>query len=132
MELKQRAKPGVAWYQPQLEAEAWLKEVRVVFLAGLDGAEYDLVELEGELFWLRPKGVALIDVPYSSEKASALAYTRALALYDANLLGRVHGAQAQGRLYREAVARDTEVFHAATKELSRAYLNFAAKALDRK
>ncbi|MGZ3722854.1 MAG: hypothetical protein ACXVA9_08000 [Bdellovibrionales bacterium] len=129
MELKQREKPGVAFYQSQPNPETWIAEVREAFWPGIDGSSYDLVKFSGDYYWLREKGVSLIDVPYSSEKAKALSYVHDLTLYDANLLGLLHGNQFNAKGYRKAIAQDPAAFHDATKALSSAYLEAAAKAL---
>ena len=77
------------------------------------------------LFWIREKHVSLIDVPYSSEKRSDIAFLDALASYDANVLGLAHGRQAEAAPYRAIVEKDAEAFHDATEPVAKAYLELA-------
>ena len=133
MELKQRATPGTANYQAQPPVEQWLREIRQAFWPGLDGSAYDLVDIaRGGLFWIRQKGVSLIDVPYSSEKNSKIDYLDDLVIYDANQLGLAHGRQAEAADYRAAIERDKEAFHDATASVEKAYLELAKQALAKK
>ena len=133
MELKQYAKPATAIYQPQPSVKQWLSEIRRVFWPGLDGSDYDLVNLAGDgRFWVREKHVSLIDVPYSSEKDNQIAFRDELATYDANQLGLAHGRQAQAEPYCAVIKADTEAFHNATEEVEKAYLELAQQAFDQR
>jgi hypothetical protein len=133
MELKQYAEPATAIYQPQPPVKQWLYEIRRVFWPGLDGTDYDLVNLaRGGWFWVREKRVSLIDVPYSSKKNKQTRFRHQLANYDAYQLGLAHGRQAQAEAYRAAIKADPETFHTATKEVEEAYLELAQQALDQK
>jgi hypothetical protein len=133
MELKQYVEPGTANYQPQPPIEQWLSEIRRAFWPGLDGSDYDLINLAGEgWFWLREKRVSLIDVPYSGETHDQIEFLDELATYDANQLGLAHGRQAQAEAYCAAIKTDTEAFHNATEEVEKTYLALAQKALDQK
>jgi hypothetical protein len=106
-----------------------LNEIRRTFWPGLDGSAYDLIDLPGEaLFWIREKHLTLIDVPYSSEKSSDIAFLDALAIYDANVLGLAHGRQAQAAPYRAMVEKDVEAFHDATEPVTKAYLEVARES----
>ncbi len=131
IELKQYAEPATAIYQPQPSVEQWLREIRRVFWPGLDGSDYDLVNLAPDgWFWVREKRVPLIDVPYSSEKNNQKEFRDELATYDANQLGRAHGRQAQAEAYCGAITTDTEAFHNTTQEVERAYLELSQRVLD--
>jgi hypothetical protein len=131
MELKQYAEPATTIYQPQPPVEQWLREIRRVFWPGLDGSDYDLVNLAPDgWFWVREKRVSLIDVPYSSEKNDQIEFRDELAIYDANQLGLAHGRQAEAEAYCGAIKTDTEAFHNTTEEVERAYLELAQKVLD--
>ena len=133
MELKQYAEPATANYRTQPPVEQWLSEIRRVFWPGLDGSDYDLVNLAGGgWFWVREKHVSLIDVPYSSEKNSQIEFRDELATYDANQLGLAHGRQAQAKAYCAVIKADTEAFHTATERVETAYLELAQKAFDQK
>jgi uncharacterized protein DUF2252 len=126
VELKQYSEPAIANYQIQPPVREWLDAVRRTFWPGLDGSAYDLVDIPGAgLFWIRDKHVSLIDVPYSSEKRSDVAFLDALASYDANLLGLAHGRQAEATPYRAIVEKDAEAFHDATEPVAKAYLDLA-------
>jgi hypothetical protein len=131
MELKQYATPGTASYQEQPPVKEWLSEIRQAFWPGLTGADYDLVAVGRELFWIREKRVSLIDVPYSSDKKHDIDFVMHLAAYDANLLGLAHGAQAQSVGYSAAIHRDTSEFHQAIKDVEKAYLESAREAFER-
>jgi len=126
MELKERETPGVAKYQSQPAVKTWSKEVHDALWPDLDPSSYDLVSFDGGAFWLREKGVSLIDVPYSSEKAKSLDYVHELAVYDANVLGILHGNQSSE--YAKAVDKQSDAFHDAVKALVNEYLDFAKKA----
>jgi hypothetical protein len=129
VELKQYAQPATANYRPQPPVHEWLNEVRQTFWPGLDGSAYDLIDLPGAgLFWIREKHVTLIDVPYSSEKSSDIAFLDALAIYDANVLGLAHGRQAQAAPYRAMVEKDAEALHDATGPVAKAYLEVARES----
>jgi hypothetical protein len=133
MELKQYAEPATAIYQPQPPVKQWLYEVRRVFWPGLDGSNYDLVNLAQDgWFWVREKRVSLVDVPYSSKKNKETKFRHQLAKYDANQLGLAHGRQAQAEAYRAAIKADPEAFHTVTKVVEEAYLERAQQALDQK
>jgi hypothetical protein len=126
VELKQYGEPAIANYQTQPPLREWLDAVRRTFWPGLDGSAYDLVDIPGAgLFWIRDKRVSLIDMPYSSEKRSDIAFLDALASYDANLLGLAHGRQAEASPYRAIVEKDAEAFHDATEPVAKVYLNLA-------
>ena len=126
VELKQYSKSAIANYQTQPPVREWLNAVRRTFWPRLDGSAYDLVDIPGAgLFWIRDKHVSLIDVPYSSEKRSDIAFLDALASYDANLLGLAHGRQAEAAPYRAIVEKDAEAFHDATEPVAKAYLDLA-------
>ena len=126
VELKQYGEPAIANYQTQPPVHEWLDAVRRTFWPGLDGSAYDLIELPGAgLFWIREKHVSLIDVPYSSNKSSDIAFLDALASYDANVLGLAHGRQAEAAPYRAIVEKDVEAFHDATEPVTKAYLELA-------
>ena len=129
VELKQYGEPAIANYQTQPSVHEWLDAVRRTFWPGLDGSAYDLIEFPGGgLFWIREKHVSLIDVPYSSEKSSDIAFLDALASFDANLLGLAHGRQAGATPYRAIVEKDTEAFHDATEPVAKAYLDLARES----
>jgi hypothetical protein len=129
VELKQYSEPAIANYQTQPPVREWLDAVRRTFWPGLDGSAYDLVDIPGAgLFWIRDKHVSLIDVPYSSEKRSDIAFLDALACYDANLLGLAHGRQVEAAPYRAIVEKDAEAFHNATEPVAKAYLGLAREA----
>jgi hypothetical protein len=129
VELKQYAPPATANYQTQPPVHEWLNEVRQTFWPGLDGSAYDLIDLPGGgLFWIREKHVSLIDLPYSSKKSSAIAFSDDLAIYDANVLGRAHGRQAKAAPFRAMVEKDTEAFHDATEPVAKAYLEVARES----
>ena len=110
-----------------------MSEIRRVFWPGLDGSDYDLVNLaQGGWFWVREKRVSLIDVPYSSKKYKQTEFRNELAKYNASQLGLAHGRQAQAAAYRAAIKADPETFHTVTKEVEEAYLELAQQALDQK
>lgn len=129
VELKQYARPATANYRTQPPVPEWLNEIRRTFWPGLDGSAYDLIDLSSAgLFWIREKHVTLIDLPYSSEKSSDIAFLDALAIYDANVLGLAHGRQAQAAPYRAMVEKDAEAFHDATEPVAKAYLEVARES----
>jgi hypothetical protein len=129
MELKQYGKPATAKYRAQPPVREWLNDIRQTFWPGLDDSAYDLIEVPGAgLFWKREKHVSLIDVPYSSRKASEIAFLEALALYDANVLGLAHGRQAAAARYRALIEKDAEAFHDAIKPVVKAYLDLARES----
>jgi hypothetical protein len=126
VELKQYGKPAIANYRAQPPVHEWLNEIRRTFWPGLDGSAYDLVDLPGAgLFWIREKHVSLIDLPYSSEKSSDIAWLDDIARYDANVLGLAHGRQAEAAHYRAVVEKDADAFHNATAPVAKAYLELA-------
>ncbi len=129
MELKQRSIPGTESYRPQPPVRQWLAEVRRVFWPGLDGSAYDLITVAGELFWIRDKQVSLINIPYTNRKKSDQEFILNLALYDANILGLAHGIQSGAKRYLQAISKDPEEFHRATKQVGNAYLKLAEEAL---
>ena len=132
MELKGYAQPGTASYVSQPHVDKWLSHVRQAFWPGLTGAEYDLITLDGERYWIREKRVSLIDVPYSSQKQREIEFVLALAAYDANLLGQAHGRQVDSAAYTAAIRENLPKFHKATKETARAYLESAKHAMKKK
>jgi hypothetical protein len=132
MELKQYQSPGVGNYQKQPAVSAWLKQVRDVFWPELDASVYDLVEVDGLLFWKRPKGVSIVDVPYSSEKRKKMKFAADLAEYDANLLGLAHGRQRGCDLLLKAIQSDRGIFHEAVEEIVQDYLAIVKKAFNRR
>ena len=132
VELKQHSIPGTESYRPQPSVKQWLTQVRQAFWPGLDGSAYDLVSVGGELFWIRDKHLSLIDIPYSSRKARNREFLVDLALYDANLLGWAHGIQPAAKKYLQAILKDPEEFHQATKLVGNAYLKLAKQALARR
>lgn len=131
MELKEWEKPGVSHYQNQPATGVWLREVRAAFWPGLDGSSYDLTEIDGTLFWVRPKGQGLVDVPYSSEKREKMEFAADLAVFDANLLGLAHGRQRESARYLEEVQSDREAFHEAVETIIQDYLKIAKRAYNR-
>jgi Uncharacterized protein conserved in bacteria (DUF2252) len=129
MELKGYAQPGTSSYAPQPHVDKWLSEIRQAFWPGLTGAEYDLVTLEGQRYWIREKRVALIDIPYTSQKKQEIDFVLDLATYDANILGLAHGRQVDSAAYTAAIRDDIAHFHKATKKAARAYLISAKTAM---
>ena len=128
VELKQYGKPAIDNYQPQPPVREWLNEVRQTFWPGLDGSAYDLINVpDAGLFWICDKHLSLIDVPYSSKKASDIAFLDALASYDANVLGLAHGRQPKAAPYRAMVEQDPEAFHDAIKPVVKTYLELARR-----
>ena len=113
------------------KSAAWLRQVRAAFWPGLDGSVYDLVEVEGTLFWARPKGVSIVDIPYSSEKRKKMKFAADLAEYDANILGLAHGRQRGCELYLKEIQTDREIFHEAVEKVVKDYLAIVKKAFDR-
>lgn len=130
MELKEYQKPGVSFYQSQPSVGEWLKRVRDVFWPDMDGSSYDLVDLDGSLFWLRPKGVSVVDIPYSSEKRKKMEFAADLAEYDANLLGLAHGRQKACERYLEEIKSDREVFHDAVEKVVQEYIQIVRRAYE--
>ncbi len=131
MELKQYVEPGTARFQPQPAVKQWLSRVRQAFWPELTGSEYDLITLDGHRrFWIRPKQVTLVDVPYSSQKKSRREFVIDLARYDAYILGLAHGRQRQSHGYAETIGKNFDTFHDATKAVSKAYLDLAQRVLD--
>jgi hypothetical protein len=129
MELKQYEEPATAKYQPQPTPQQRLKEIRLAFWPGLNGADYDLVGLRGGgLFWIREKRVSLIDVPYTSKEAKKLDFLDELEIYDANQLGLAHSRQHDAHHYRATIKADPEAFHNASEPVEKAYLDLAKKA----
>lgn len=130
VELKQYAKPALAYHRPQPPVKKWLAEVRLAFWPGLDGSAYDLIDIPGAgRFWSREKHLALIDVPYSSDKTRKLDFAIELARYDANQLGLAHGRQSRTAAYRAIIAKDPDAFHDAMEPIEKAYMASAAHAL---
>lgn len=129
MELKEHATPGVASYRRQPAAKQWLAEIRRAFWPGLTGAEYDLITLAGQLFWIREKRVSLINVPYTNQSKRDSDFVVGLAIYDANVLGLAHGTQPAAADYIKAIKNDPEEFYRTTKQVGEAYLQLAEKAL---
>jgi hypothetical protein len=133
VEPKQYESPATTHYQSQPPIQNWLNEVSEVFWSGLDGSDYDLVNLAGVgWYWRREKRVLLFDVPYSSEKNKQADFLVELAAYDAYQLGVAHGRQNQSASYRGSIEKDLEHFHVATESLAKIYLEAAQKALDEK
>ncbi len=132
IELKEYGEPGTARYRQQAPVKQWLAEIRDAFWPGLVGTEYDLIALQGKLFWIRDKRVSLINVPYSNQTKHDREFVVDLALYDANILGMAHGNQAQSEEYLRAVQKDPDEFHNATKSIGGTYLKLAQEALDRR
>lgn len=128
MELKEYASPGVSLYQKQPALNVWLREVRDVFWPEFDGSSYDLVEIGGTTFWVRPKGAGLVDIPYSSEKRKKMIFASDLANYDANILGLAHGRQLAAEKYRDTILENREAFHESIEQVVEAYLAIAKKA----
>lgn len=130
-ELKQYAPPGTAKYQDQPPVKEWLAGIREAFWPGLRGADYDLVDIPGSgLFWIRPKKVTLINVPYTSQKKHEVQFVVDLAIYDANILGLAHGRQPQAAAYLSVIKKDSQYFHDATGEVEEAYLKLAKEVRD--
>ena len=132
VELKGYAEPGTASYVSQPHVEKWLSDIRQAFWPELTGAEYDLITLEGERYWIREKRVSLIDVPYTSQKQRQVEFVLALAAYDAHVLGLAHGRQVDSAAYTAAIREDLPTFHKATKRVARAYLSYAKSAMKKK
>jgi hypothetical protein len=128
IELKEYAAPGVSLYQKQPAMNVWLREVREVFWPGLDGSSYDLIEVGGTVFWIRPKGAGIVDIPYSSEKRKKMIFASALADFDAHILGLAHGRQFAAEKYRDTILENREAFHEAVEQVVKDYLVIAKKA----
>jgi hypothetical protein len=132
MELKEYSEPATSYYQPQPERREWLKEVRQVFWPGLDGSDYDLVNIGNaeSPFWKRAKKVSLIDVPYTSGKPAKLEFLKELAAYDANQLGLAHGRQTGAKAYRKAIEKHHDGFQKAVKAIETTYIGVVTKAFE--
>lgn len=104
-----------------------VKQVQAIFWPGLNPSSYDLKTLAGDLVWVRGKKVPLIDIPYKQKSANDQIFVENLALYDANLLGLVHGAQS--RDYAATVSGAQDAFREAVKQLSRDYIDYAERTL---
>ena len=129
MELKQYDEPATAKYQPQPAPRQRLKEIRAAFWPRLDGSDYDLISVGGAgLFWIRPKRVALIELPYSSTGEKKIDFLDELECYDANQLGLAHGRQRAALDYHASIKASPEAFHEATEPIAKAYLKLAIKA----
>lgn len=130
IELKEYRRTTLAHYQQQPALRTWLAEVHETFWPGLDSSTYTIIDIKGGgEFWIRPKRVPLIDIPYSSDKAKKVRYLKELAELSANALGLVHGRQREGAAYLKAILKDEGAFHEATKAIVGKYLKVAEKEL---
>ncbi len=129
-ELKQYVPTRLNAWAPQAERGLWFDEVRsALWSSDISRGEYDLIDVAGlGSYWFREKKLTLIDIPYSDNGKKAVAYVRALANFDAYILGQLHGAQASSAPFasqlRNPVSRNE--FEERVKEASKAYLQSVA------
>jgi len=76
---------------------------------------------------VRGKKIALLDIPYKLKSTSDQIFVGALSLYDANLLGQIHGSQSKA--YAAKVSADADSFRDAVKQLAHDYIDYAEKTL---
>jgi hypothetical protein len=126
-EIKGYQPTALLKFKAQAQPLDLIKQVQAVFWPGLNPSSYDLKTLAGDLVWVRGKKVPLIDIPYKQKSGNDQVFVEGLALYDANLLGLVHGAQS--RDYAATVSGAQESFREAVKLLSRDYIDYAEKTL---
>lgn len=133
IEFKQIAEPATGAYRPQPAPVERYRELVETFWGGLsvrDARAYGVVELSGASYWMRPKGLSLLDIPYSSQSKKARKFVRELSLYQAFVLGQLHGSQATGGAYWRAVERDFESFYAGLQEFTKVYEQIAKQAYE--
>jgi hypothetical protein len=126
-EIKGYRPTALSEYESQKDPGALVRDIQAVFWPGLDPSGYDLTGLEGDLVWVRPKKIPLIDIPYKLKSADDQVFVSDLALYDANILGRIHGAQSAA--YVRAVTASQDDFRLAVKQLSHDYLDNVKQTL---
>ncbi len=121
-EIKGYTPTSMAKYKPQEAEQSLIKKVQAIFWPGLSSSTYDLQTLAGDLVWVRPKKVPLLEF-----KKSDTVFVEELAAYDANLLGLIHGAQSKA--FVNAVNADTNAFKDSIKALKQDYISYAEKTL---
>jgi hypothetical protein len=126
-EIKGYEATSMLKFEPQVDALKLIKSVQATFWQGLNPSAYSLTKLAGDLVWVRGKKVPLLDIPYKLKSAADQIFVSGLALYDANLLGIVHGGQSKS--YAALISKDQDVFKDAVKQLSSDYIDYADKTL---
>ncbi|MEQ1875186.1 MAG: DUF2252 family protein [Bdellovibrionia bacterium] len=127
VEFKHIAEPATSQWSLQKTPRERLKHLLELFWESLHTRDphYGIVEIEGESFWMRPKPLSLIDIPYTSTKKSSQEFVRELSLYQAYLLGKLHGSQASGRRFLREIDKEPDAFYETVRTLAKDYQNLA-------
>ena len=133
VEFKHLADPATLQWQVQAGPRERLESLLELFWENhhSNDPNYGVVDIEGRSYWMRPKPLSLIDVPYTSEKKSAQEFVRELSMYQAYLLGKLHGSQPQGRRFLRAIEKDPEAFYEAVRALSKEYQDLAQEVFEK-
>lgn len=92
VEFKEIGDPATAQYGPQESAQSVYEQIMKIYWPERDSI-YQITSLNGQSFWMRPKKVDVISVPYKLKKKKDVKYTLALAMRAANYMGINHGKQ---------------------------------------
>lgn len=122
LEFKEIDAPAVAQYTPQLPAIKRFNLIMKTLWGTLD-PHYQAVEVAGAPFWMRPKKVDMFDVPYKQKDKDARKFVRHLGAYDAYILGRYHGGQAETKKYKSLVEEKFDQLVESINEMSDDYID---------
>lgn len=129
-ELKLYVPTRLTVWGTQAERAQWIDEVRsTLWPSEIARGEYELIDIEGMgTYWLREKKLTLIDIPYSAQDKKSVQYVRTLAVYDAYILGQLHGRQPSSGPLAARLRNPVELgaFQERVKEAAKAYLGSVA------
>lgn len=132
LEFKHLVEPATAEYQNQLTARERLESLLETFWDNTHGSDtnYGLADIQGQTFWMRLKPLSLIDIPYSANSGKEIDFIRELSIYQANLLGHLHGKQSSGQELRETIDKNPDAFNEAVRLFTKEYQDLAENVFE--
>lgn len=122
-EFKEMAPPATQYFENQKEQQARLQEITKMFWGVENPAEYKVVSIDGDNFWLRPR--YKYSLKFNADKIDS---DKKFERYEewnefiAYLLGRLHGKQPQAKALRATLQeKDLDAVIEKIKDFSKDY-----------
>lgn len=121
-EFKQIIEPGVSEYLPQPSTLERMDALQRVVFKDLR-VDFHVVEVAGKTFWMRPKNIELVSVPYKPASKKDFSLLEDMMSYYGYVLGKIHGFNQSTASYVRAVTSNEDDFINMTESLSSNYLD---------